>query len=49
MKEEELTITQRIQATKRMLMYLRYEIEKQQPKKQFLIWFIDSIIDLLNF
>lgn len=48
MKEKKLTITERINTTIRMLMYLREEIETQQPKKEHIIWFLSSIIDFLN-
>ncbi len=48
MKEKKLTTTERIQTAKRMLIYLREEMETNPPKKEFLIWFIDAIIDVLN-
>ncbi len=49
MKEKKLTTTERIQTAIRMLMYLCDEIEINQPKKEHLIWFINSIINLLKF
>lgn len=48
MEEKKLTITGKIETTKRMLIYLREEIETNKPQKKFLIWFIDAIIDVLN-
>lgn len=48
MKEKELTITKRISTAKAMLIYLRCEIKKYQPKNEYLTLFIDSIIEVLD-